>query len=608
MGEEEEEKPDPRTLKLDLYEAAVANDTAKIVELLSLGVPCTYIDTFSSWTPLHWACMHGNVTAVKKLLECGASGPYKRAFERQVKEKMFEIMQAKKENLGSVALPTSSNEGENNENNVNENGETVVDENSTEIERLDDTSNIESITEVKKSAPLVEQVVIVEEEDDEFIRQERRLEATVSFHKNTPLLWAAIKGHVTIIWLLLKEGFNPNDVDNTGNNAVHLAAANNHLAALKVLIDDGGSANAVNMYRNAPIHLSTTKPIRELLYRAMESNASMTEEERKLKHENNVSLFMSSTSNLEKIVADSESAWTENTDSSELFVVIDNLMKTLPEIIRMSKEMCLEDDLVKKAEKNLEKFECSQELLAEVKDLTAITPIQTQSQYISYVTKLESTVTKAETVGVNDLIVSIGRDLIRRCQVEYWLVAMTSRLKDVECATAAYEQDMKKLLSAIQKSRVLRMTGPMVDDCFALYERLKAELGMSVALSKFPVVKLPMDNPPEGYYSAADIGKLKDDYAEFPSPPPDNNGEYNWEPAANFTQLSKAIEELKVCYASASKFNANEKITTESKEKLAKAEKEFKLLDAKNSADKANAIDTAHKLLKKSKGGKKAKK
>ena len=48
--EEEEERADPRSLKPDLYAAAVQNDTAKVLELLAVNVPATYVDDASGWT------------------------------------------------------------------------------------------------------------------------------------------------------------------------------------------------------------------------------------------------------------------------------------------------------------------------------------------------------------------------------------------------------------------------------------------------------------------------------------------------------------------------------------------------------------------------------
>jgi hypothetical protein len=41
---------DPITLKPELYSAAVANDTSKVVSLLQQQVPGTFIDAASGWT------------------------------------------------------------------------------------------------------------------------------------------------------------------------------------------------------------------------------------------------------------------------------------------------------------------------------------------------------------------------------------------------------------------------------------------------------------------------------------------------------------------------------------------------------------------------------
>jgi hypothetical protein len=41
---------DPITLKPELYAAAVANDTSKVVSLLQQQVPGTFIDAASGWT------------------------------------------------------------------------------------------------------------------------------------------------------------------------------------------------------------------------------------------------------------------------------------------------------------------------------------------------------------------------------------------------------------------------------------------------------------------------------------------------------------------------------------------------------------------------------
>ena len=43
--------------------------------------------------------------------------------------------------------------------------------------------------------------------------------------KYTPLHWASYKGFHKVVWILLKEGMTPLDIDMYGNTCVHQAAA-----------------------------------------------------------------------------------------------------------------------------------------------------------------------------------------------------------------------------------------------------------------------------------------------------------------------------------------------------------------------------------------------
>jgi hypothetical protein len=110
----------------------------------------------------------------------------------------------------------------------------------------------------------------------------------IDYTKNTPLLWATHCGHLRVIWLLLSDGYSPNDVDKMMNNAVHLAAAYGDVKILQVLINDGGNANAVNYYKNKPIDMAKNKAVRDMVAIAMETGASMTDDDRRVKHEQNL--------------------------------------------------------------------------------------------------------------------------------------------------------------------------------------------------------------------------------------------------------------------------------------------------------------------------------
>lgn len=127
-----------------------------------------------------------------------------------------------------------------------------------------------------------------ENEEDDHFDNHISLEVTHDFTKNTPLLWATQRGHLRVIWLLLSDGYSPNDVDKMGNNAMHLAAALGDPKILQILTSDGGNANVVNHYKNLPIDMAKNKAVRDLLQVSMVQHASLTDEDRARKHDQNM--------------------------------------------------------------------------------------------------------------------------------------------------------------------------------------------------------------------------------------------------------------------------------------------------------------------------------
>jgi hypothetical protein len=180
-------------------------------------------------------------------------------------------------------------------------------------------------------------------------------------------------------------------------------------------------------------------------------------------------------------------------------------------------------------------------------------------------------------------------------------------VQDIAVATDANEHDMNKLRAAITKAQALSADDAMIDRASRFLGRFDAELGMYRALKAIPPIKLPMENPPDGYYTEQDVGKIQETDG-YPLPPADT-GEYVWIPAENLTKFVEAIQRLKTVFQGADSFGANPTIVAEAKERLAKAEKEIKQLEVKDGNDKLAAIEVAKKAAKKLKSkGKKGKK
>eukprot|EP00904_Undaria_pinnatifida_P010304 jgi/Undpi1/6403/HiC_scaffold_20.g08884.m1 len=66
----------------------------------------------------------------------------------------------------------------------------------------------------------------------------------------------------------LMEGYSPNDTDQLGNTATHLAAANGHERVLDTLIRDGADVRKQNKFKNTPHDVANSAECRGLLKRA----------------------------------------------------------------------------------------------------------------------------------------------------------------------------------------------------------------------------------------------------------------------------------------------------------------------------------------------------
>lgn len=87
---------------------------------------------------------------------------------------------------------------------------------------------------------------------------------------NSPLHWAAFKGHLPIVWALLKANLSPYDIDPCGNTSLHLAATGGDAGVLKVLMSQGFDLTTRNWYGNTALDLADKPETRKLLFRAME--------------------------------------------------------------------------------------------------------------------------------------------------------------------------------------------------------------------------------------------------------------------------------------------------------------------------------------------------
>ncbi|CAD8212296.1 unnamed protein product [Paramecium pentaurelia] len=83
--------------------------------------------------------------------------------------------------------------------------------------------------------------------------------------RSTPLMWACFKGHVQVVWLLLKAGLSWEDVDQFGNNSVHLAASGGNQVVFQTLLFYGIAVDRPNTRGHTAKDLATNAYILQLI-------------------------------------------------------------------------------------------------------------------------------------------------------------------------------------------------------------------------------------------------------------------------------------------------------------------------------------------------------
>jgi ankyrin repeat protein len=79
--------------------------------------------------------------------------------------------------------------------------------------------------------------------------------------KRIPLHWAAAKGHVNVISLLIQHGSDPDAADGRGLKPIHLATKKNHAAAVTTLLEVGVEPNTIKTKENHAGRLMGGEPI-----------------------------------------------------------------------------------------------------------------------------------------------------------------------------------------------------------------------------------------------------------------------------------------------------------------------------------------------------------
>ena len=77
----------------------------------------------------------------------------------------------------------------------------------------------------------------------------------------TPMLAAALNGHIDVVKVLLDGGANPDISDNEGSTALHIAVLEGHFDVVKVLLDGGADPDIVNEDGNTPLLIAKDRRV-----------------------------------------------------------------------------------------------------------------------------------------------------------------------------------------------------------------------------------------------------------------------------------------------------------------------------------------------------------
>lgn len=123
------------------------------------------------------------------------------------------------------------------------------------------------IGEPQRGSEQNEEEELIAEDDERYNPFVKPLDAR-KVGKYTPLHWASYKGHLNIVWLLLKIGISPLRIDMYGNSSVHQAAASGNLDVLQCYLSKGVDVNMKNARGHTPLDLTTEESTKKLILQA----------------------------------------------------------------------------------------------------------------------------------------------------------------------------------------------------------------------------------------------------------------------------------------------------------------------------------------------------
>lgn len=431
---------------------------------------------------------------------------------------------------------------------------------------------------------------------------------------NTALHIAAQRGNLSVCWILLLSSVDINSRDASDNTSLHSAAAGGYDSIVTLLIGFGFDVKAKNKFLLTPLEVCTDKKCRAILQDALLAQAR----------------DVSSSSQILSVMYAAKSSYLKDiVNGKRDGVDIIELEKSLGEF----NEFGLPQHVIRLGVLRVAWLKRLKEIADATKVLQDASPITSASIYESTVNSLRKLIQGAETDMSGDVsngaesaqgdpptsIVGILQEARGACEIanaEYWLG------KTLESCTASSNEEVSRELKssriadleeAIQRANDLRGSTELITQASSAVARMKAELELQDALDNLPAVRLPAPEmtPKEEktYWEARDIGKIE----QFEGYPilPEGKEDYTWVESESLSTLRLALQRLDSAIAAAATSGVDDSTVENARSLLANKAKERDALEAKNDADRMDAVagakKTAMKLRKKKRKKKKAK-
>lgn len=284
---EAEDKQQMRSLHL----AASHNEAEIASMLIEAGAELRCFDE-ENGTPLHYACMEGNVKIVKMLFDAAETQGWvvvqqmvtdedtekNAALHMAVENRSYDVTNMLIDKGAAVNVTTA---------NYSTPLHLAAVAGDVEILRLliDNNARLDAL-DINQMTPLHRAAA---HNQSEVVRFLLKRGANINIHDKdnfSPLLLAACNGHAETIETLLSCGANVNDVDKNDKTALYWAAEEDHLEALKVLLKRRAVKKLINIpdrYENTPLHIAAQNGfvpcVQELLDAGADLDAKNEEEQ-----------------------------------------------------------------------------------------------------------------------------------------------------------------------------------------------------------------------------------------------------------------------------------------------------------------------------------------